>query len=142
MAALSVIRLLPDPPARVTGGEVLLAATTSGFAEQSMRSLRGEAISIVFPGTADSLDPVFTIGTRSWRHHSAPQGASARAREMAVEIPMSPNSSAAAAPTRLSHQLSGHATAVMIAMLLCSTHGSDRGRAHDGAGRHHPGADP
>jgi peptide/nickel transport system ATP-binding protein len=63
LTALSVIRLLPDPPARVTEGKVMLGGTDiRALPEPEMRSLRGDAISMVFQEPLTSLDPVFTIG--------------------------------------------------------------------------------
>ena len=63
LTALSVIRLLPDPPARVTEGKVMLGDTDlRALPELEMRSLRGDAISMVFQEPLTSLDPVFTIG--------------------------------------------------------------------------------
>jgi oligopeptide/dipeptide ABC transporter ATP-binding protein len=88
MAALSIMRLLPDPPARVTDGQVLLAgADIRAAPEQEMRSLRGETISIVFQEPLTSLDPVFTIGDQIVEAITAHRKVHHReAREMAVEI--------------------------------------------------------
>ena len=88
MTALSIMRLLPDPPARVTHGQVLLAgADVSVMPEHQMRSLRGETVSIVFQEPLTSLDPVFTIGDQIVEaitaHRKLHRG---EAREMAVEI--------------------------------------------------------
>ncbi len=88
MTALSVMRLLPDPPARVTHGQVLLAGTdVRAMPEHEMRSLRGETVSIVFQEPLTSLDPVFTIGDQIIEaitaHRKLHRG---EAREMAVEI--------------------------------------------------------
>jgi oligopeptide/dipeptide ABC transporter ATP-binding protein len=88
MAALSIMRLLPDPPARVTGGQVLLAGEDiRALPEQNMRSLRGETISIVFQEPLTSLDPVFTIGDQIVEAITAHRKLHRReAQEMAVEI--------------------------------------------------------
>ena len=88
MAALSIMRLLPDPPARVTEGTVLLAgADIRAVPEQEMRSLRGDTISIVFQEPLTSLDPVFTIGDQIVEAITAHRKLHRReAREMAVEI--------------------------------------------------------
>lgn len=88
MAALSIMRLLPDPPARVTDGQVLLAgADIRAVSEQEMRSLRGETMSIVFQEPLTSLDPVFTIGDQIVEAITAHRKVHRReAREMAVEI--------------------------------------------------------
>src|SRR2546427_2570971 len=88
MAALSVMRLLPDPPARVTAGEVLLAGKDiRAVPEREMRSLRGDAVSMVFQEPLTSLDPVFTIGDQIEEAITAHRKVNRReARDMAVEI--------------------------------------------------------
>ena len=88
LTALSVIRLLPDPPARVTQGQVLLAGEDIRHVpEHEMRSLRGDAISMVFQEPLTSLDPVFTIGDQITEAITAHRKVSRQeARTLAVEI--------------------------------------------------------
>jgi oligopeptide/dipeptide ABC transporter ATP-binding protein len=88
MAALSVMRLLPDPPARVTGGQVILAGKDiRTVSENEMRSLRGDAVSMVFQEPLTSLDPVFTVGDQIVEAITAHRKLHRRAaRDMAVEI--------------------------------------------------------
>jgi oligopeptide/dipeptide ABC transporter ATP-binding protein len=63
MTALSVMRLVPDPPGRIERGQIrfgnedLLAKTP-----EEMRRLRGDRLSMVFQEPMTSLDPVFTVG--------------------------------------------------------------------------------
>ena len=63
MTALSIMRLVPDPPGRIGGGEILFGG--DDLLEKSveeMRQIRGDRISMVFQEPMTSLDPVFTIG--------------------------------------------------------------------------------
>ena len=63
VSALSVLRLVADPPGRIVGGEILLDGTDLlKLSEREIRKIRGNRISMVFqePGTA--LNPVLTIG--------------------------------------------------------------------------------
>jgi oligopeptide/dipeptide ABC transporter ATP-binding protein len=63
MTALSIIRLVPDPPGRIDGGEVLFGGDDLlGKSGEEMRQIRGDRISMVFQEPMTSLDPVFTVG--------------------------------------------------------------------------------
>jgi oligopeptide/dipeptide ABC transporter ATP-binding protein len=65
VTALSVLRLLPSPPARVAGGRILWRGTDLlGLADAAMRRVRGKEIAIVFQEPMTSLNPVFTIGSQ------------------------------------------------------------------------------
>jgi oligopeptide/dipeptide ABC transporter ATP-binding protein len=63
VSALSVLRLVPEPPGRIVGGSVvfkgrnLLDATP-----REMRAIRGKEISMIFQEPMTSLNPVFTCG--------------------------------------------------------------------------------
>jgi peptide/nickel transport system ATP-binding protein len=63
VTALSVMRLVPDPPGRVIGGSVELEGTDLlGVSEAEMRSIRGNRISMIFQEPMTSLNPVMRIG--------------------------------------------------------------------------------
>ncbi|MDI3269961.1 MAG: ABC transporter ATP-binding protein, partial [Bacillota bacterium] len=63
VTALSVMRLLPEPQARITKGKVLFNGKDLAKASQAeMRKIRGNAISMVFQEPMTSLNPVFTVG--------------------------------------------------------------------------------
>ncbi|HZY11700.1 MAG TPA: ABC transporter ATP-binding protein [Beijerinckiaceae bacterium] len=63
MTALSVMRLIPDPPGRIVGGRVMLGnRDLLQLQESEMRRVRGNDISMVFQEPMTSLNPVMTIG--------------------------------------------------------------------------------
>jgi len=63
VTALSVMRLIPEPPGRIDGGEILFdGANILDYTERDMRSLRGNRISMIFQEPISSLNPVFTVG--------------------------------------------------------------------------------
>jgi oligopeptide/dipeptide ABC transporter ATP-binding protein len=63
VTALSILRLIPDPPGRIVAGSVRLGSTDLlGLSEAEMRRVRGNRISMVFQEPMTSLNPVFTVG--------------------------------------------------------------------------------
>ncbi|MBV9065159.1 MAG: ABC transporter ATP-binding protein [Methylobacteriaceae bacterium] len=63
MTALSIMRLIPDPPGRIVGGRVMLGARDLlQLEEREMRRVRGNDISMIFQEPMTSLNPVMTIG--------------------------------------------------------------------------------
>jgi len=63
VTALSIMRLLPSPPGRVVGGQVLFEGRDLlTLPEREMRSLRGGAVGMVFQDPLSSLNPVLTVG--------------------------------------------------------------------------------
>jgi peptide/nickel transport system ATP-binding protein/oligopeptide transport system ATP-binding protein len=63
VTALSVMRLLPSPPGRVVGGQILFEGRDLlTVPDPEMRSLRGGAIAMVFQDPLSSLNPVLTVG--------------------------------------------------------------------------------
>ena len=62
VTALSIMRLLQTPPARIVRGEILFKGENllSKSAEE-MRKIRGKEISMIFQEPMTSLNPVFTI---------------------------------------------------------------------------------
>ena len=88
MTALSIMRLVPDPPGRIVGGQVRLEGRDLlALDEAAMRDVRGNAISMIFQEPMTSLNPVLTIGNQvseAIRLHR--DLARAAAMEMAVEM--------------------------------------------------------
>src|SRR5262249_3729838 len=65
MTALSIMRLVPDPPGPVVGGAARLDGTDlRARSEPEMRRLRGDRVSMIFQEPLTSLDPVFAIGAQ------------------------------------------------------------------------------
>ncbi len=63
VSALSIMRLVPDPPGRIVGGSVTLEGTDLlGLDEAGMRKIRGDRISMIFQEPMTSLNPVMRIG--------------------------------------------------------------------------------
>ena len=65
LTALSIARLLPTPPARYLGGEILLdGRDTLKMTPAELRSIRGRWVSYIFQEPGASLNPVFRVGTQ------------------------------------------------------------------------------
>jgi peptide/nickel transport system ATP-binding protein len=63
VTALSVMRLVPDPPGRIVGGSIMLEGTDLlRLDEDKMREIRGNRISMIFQEPMTSLNPVMRIG--------------------------------------------------------------------------------
>jgi peptide/nickel transport system ATP-binding protein len=63
VTALSIMRLVPDPPGRIVGGSVMLEGKDLlGLDESEMRKIRGNRISMIFQEPMTSLNPVIRIG--------------------------------------------------------------------------------
>ena len=65
VTALSIARLLPSPPARYAGGEVLLnGRDVLKMSRAELREIRGGVVSYVFQEPASSLNPVVCVGNQ------------------------------------------------------------------------------
>ncbi len=63
VTALSIMRLVPDPPGKIVGGEIIFEGEDLvKKTEAEMRLIRGNQISMIFQEPMTSLNPVFTIG--------------------------------------------------------------------------------
>jgi len=122
VTALTIMGLLPQPPARVAAGSVRFAGEELTTASSNrMEKIRGAGIAMVFQEPMTSLNPVFTIGEQIMETVRAHERMSASAqRERAIE--MLDRVGIASATKRLNdypHQFSGgQRQRVMIAMSL------------------------
>ncbi|TAK35380.1 MAG: ABC transporter ATP-binding protein [Chloroflexota bacterium] len=63
VTALSLMRLIPQPPGRIIGGDVLFDGDDLlKLEERELRSIRGNKMSMIFQDPMTSLNPVLTIG--------------------------------------------------------------------------------
>jgi oligopeptide transport system ATP-binding protein len=86
--ALSVLRLIPDPPGRIVGGRILFdGRDLRRLSDEEMRKVRGGDIGMVFQEPMTSLNPVLTIGRQITetieQHRDADRTA---AQQRAVEL--------------------------------------------------------
>lgn len=65
VTSLSVMGLLPTPPGKIVGGEILYnGEDLTGATEKRMRQIRGNDIAMIFQEPMTSLNPVFRIGNQ------------------------------------------------------------------------------
>jgi peptide/nickel transport system ATP-binding protein len=127
ITSLSILRLLPMPPARVTAGQILFTTRGNDVIDllqqdaSTMENIRGNEIAMIFQEPMTSLNPVFTCGhqvAEAIRIHQ--QLSSKAARQQAIglfEKVRLPDP--AGMYSRYPHQLSGgQKQRVMIAMAM------------------------
>ncbi len=121
--AKSIMRILPDPPAKIGGGEIYLdGQELLPLPEKKMQEIRGKKISMIFQDPMTALNPVFTVGEQIEEvimlHEKVNRGeAAVKARQM-LELVGIPGDRSGDYP----HQFSGGMKQrVVIAMALaCS----------------------
>lgn len=63
--AKAILRILPDPPGRITGGEVHLdGQDLLKLSEKEMRSIRGRKVSMIFQDPMTALNPIMKVGSQ------------------------------------------------------------------------------
>src|SRR3990172_6469588 len=84
VSALSLLRLIPSPPGKIVGGEVIFEGEDLlKVNEDEIRHVRGNKIAMVFQEPMTSLNPVLTIGrqlTEALELHMKMDGAGAERR--------------------------------------------------------------
>ncbi len=125
VGALSILRLIPDPPGRITDGEILFNGyDLRRLSEPEMREIRGRDIGMVFQEPMTSLNPVLTIGrqiTEVLEQHQGADGSAAQRRALEL-LDLVGIADAGRRLRQYPHQLSGGMRQrVMIAIALaCS----------------------
>ena len=65
VSALSILRLIPDPPGRIAGGGIrFMGQDLLSLAEDEIREIRGRDIGMVFQEPMTSLNPVLSVGVQ------------------------------------------------------------------------------
>ena len=122
VTALSLMRLLQEPPARITGGAVRFdGRELLGLSEENMRRLRGSEIAMIFQEPMTSLNPIHTCGAQIMEPLMIHQGMGRKdAEKRALELlALTGIPSPAKRLREYPHQLSGGMRQrVMIAMAL------------------------
>jgi peptide/nickel transport system ATP-binding protein len=122
VTALSLMRLVPDPPGRIVGGAIRLEDTDIlALDDDALRALRGRDISMVFQEPMTSLNPVMTIG-----------------RQLGEVLQLHETLTRSQLRAKVVELLS----LVRIPDAARRAKGLDRGRADHRARRHRAGADP
>jgi peptide/nickel transport system ATP-binding protein len=128
VTSLSILQLLPSPPASYTGGKILFSE--DGISQidlltkdhQSLKNIRGNKIAMIFQEPMTSLNPVLTCGyqvTEAVRAHKKISKAEAKQQAInwftKVRLPYPDKIF-----NRYPHELSGgQKQRVMIAMAMC-----------------------
>ncbi|WP_343712400.1 ABC transporter ATP-binding protein [Inquilinus sp.] len=65
VGVLSILRLIPSPPGRITGGSIHFKGTDLlTLDDRALREIRGRSISMIFQDPMTSLNPVMRVGTQ------------------------------------------------------------------------------
>jgi peptide/nickel transport system ATP-binding protein len=121
VTAMSILRLIAEPPGKTAGAVRFQGRDLLGLSEPEMRTIRGNAISMIFQEPMTSLNPVLTIGRQIGETMQLHQGLNAKeAEKKAIEMLTLVGIPAPARRVReYPHQLSGGMRQrVMIAMAL------------------------
>jgi len=122
VSVMSLLRLIPEPPGKVTGGEaIFLGRDLLQMDKESIRQVRGKEIAMIFQDPMTSLNPVLTISRQITETLELHMGMDKQqARNRAIELLEMVNIPDAADRLKdYPHQFSGGMRQrVMIAMAL------------------------
>jgi peptide/nickel transport system ATP-binding protein len=87
VTAMSILRLIPEPPGKLAGAIRFNGKNLLELSEPAMRDIRGNEISMIFQEPMTSLNPVLTVGRQIGETLRLHQGMSAQqAEDRAVEM--------------------------------------------------------
>ena len=88
VTAMSILRLIPEPPGKIVGGRIFFRGVDLlELSEKQMRGIRGNEIAMIFQEPMTSLNPVYTVGDQIVEAIKLHQKVTGRtARERAVEM--------------------------------------------------------
>ncbi|MBI4859624.1 MAG: ABC transporter ATP-binding protein [Candidatus Riflebacteria bacterium] len=88
VTSLSIMRLIPEPPGKIAGGEILFdGRDLLRLSAEEMRRVRGRQISMIFQEPMTSLNPVFTVGYQIMEGYMLHTGATrGQALDRALEL--------------------------------------------------------
>ena len=88
VTATAIMRLVPEPPGKISGGRILLdGENLLALDDDAMRRVRGRTVAMVFQEPGSALNPVLTVGYQVAgvvRHHHGVSGAEARKRALGL----------------------------------------------------------
>ena len=123
VTSLAIMRLIPNPPGKITSGSITMDGTTDllKLTEPQMREVRGNKVSMIFQEPMTSLNPVFTVGdqiaeTLMLHQKLSKQAAMAKALDLLSQVGIpNPQERIKSYP----HEMSGgQRQRVMIAMAI------------------------
>jgi peptide/nickel transport system ATP-binding protein len=87
VTAMSILRLIPEPPGKIAGAIRLNGKNLLDLSDREMRQIRGNDISMIFQEPMTSLNPVLTVGRQIGETLRLHQGLSKQqAEDRAVEM--------------------------------------------------------
>jgi oligopeptide transport system ATP-binding protein len=122
ITAMSIMRLIPSPPGKIVGGQILFdGEDVMKMSDEEVRSIRGNKIAMIFQDPMTSLNPVLTINrqiSESLELHLGMSKSQSRARSVEL-LKMVGIPNAEERVDQYPHQFSGGMRQrVMIAMAL------------------------
>ena len=88
VTALSIMRLIKEPPGKIVGGKILFDGTDlTRLSPKKIRTIRGNRISMIFQEPMTSLNPVYTVGKQISEMYIIHKKMGARdSRDKAIEM--------------------------------------------------------